>query len=146
MQHFSFFVCFFLSVFIFFFFVHHPLYSSSRTPRLSSCLSVSKASRRTHPDGPRRSWQWGSCCGFRQPRHPRSGCLGPGSSGCWSLLCPWPPSRTAGGWGSARPRCFLAPPWRTGRIQSLCHNTGRSWTGSSGFGCLSMGAAGRCGI
>lgn len=69
-----FFGLFFFSFSVHLFFVHHPLYFSSRTLRLSSCLSVSKASRRTHPGGPRRSWQWGSCCGCRQPRRPRSGC------------------------------------------------------------------------
>lgn len=144
MQHFFHFFLFFLSVFIFF--VHYRIYFSSCTLRLSSCLSVSKASKRTHPNGPRRSWQWGSCCGCRRPPHLRSGCSGLGSSGYWSHQCLWPLSRTAGGWGSAHPQCSPAPPWKTGRSQSLCRNTGRSWTGSSEFGCLSRVAAGRCDI
>ena len=146
----------FLSVFSFFFFfflfflliVLFPFPSSlSPTPSwLSSCLSVSKASRRTHPSGPSYSWPWGSCCGCRRPPRPRSGCSSRDSSGCWLLRCHRPPSRTAGGWGSAPLRCSPAPPWRTGRIQSLCRNTGRNWTGSFGSGCSSRVAAGRCGI
>lgn len=127
-------------------FVHHPPYVSSLTsPAASHCSSVNKASRQTRPGVPRRSWPWGSCCGCRQPPRPRSGCSGPGSSGCWFRRRLRLPSRTADEWGSARPRRSLVPPWRTDRIQSLLHNTGRSWTGSSGSGCLSRVAAGRCG-
>lgn len=115
-------------------------------PAPSSCLSVSKASKQTHPNGPRRSWSWGSCCGCRQPPHPHSGYSDPGSSGCWSPRCLSPLSRTAGGWGTAHPQCFLVPPWKTGRSQILFHSTGRSWTGNSVFGCLNRGVADRCGI
>lgn len=55
------FLFFFLFLSVFIFFVHHPLYfflpPSSYTLGLSSCLSVNKASTRTHPDGLRHSWQ-----------------------------------------------------------------------------------------
>lgn len=151
MQHFSFFGCFFFSFRVqLFFFLFIVLFTFltlfSCTLWLSSSVSVSKASRRTHPSDPKHSWPWGSCCGCHRPPRPRSGCSDLGSSGCWSLRCHRPPNRTADGRGSARPRCSPAPPWRTGRIQSLCRNTGKSWTGSSGTGCLSRAAAGRCGI
>lgn len=112
-----------------------------------NCLAVlvSTASRRTHPSDPRRSWLWGSCCGCRRPPRPRSGRSGQGSSGCW-LRRPWLPSRTVSESESVHLRRSPAPPWRTGRIQSRCRNTGRSWTGSFGTGCLSRVGAGRCGI
>lgn len=144
MQHF----CFFFFSFFFqcFFRVHPPLSLSSNTFRSSGRLSLSKASRRTHPSARRRSWPSGSCCGCRRLPRPRFGRSGPGSSGCWSLRCRRPLSRTVDEWASARLRCSPAPPWRTGRIRSRCRSTGKNWTGSSGSGCLSRAAADRCGI
>lgn len=126
-----------LSVFSF---VQHPL------EHFLFLAWVSKASIRTRLGVPRRSWLWGSCCGCRQPPHLHFGCSDQGSSGCWSLRCPWPPSRTADEWESARLLCFLGLPWRTDKSQSLCRSTGRSWTGSFGSDCLNTVAVGRCGI
>lgn len=132
MQHFLLFWFFyFLSVFIIFGLLSYLTFSAW----LSRRLSVNKASKQTHPGGPKHSWQWGSCCGCRRPPRPRSEHSGPGSSGCWCRQCLRHLSTTAGGWESARPRCSLVPPWKTGRSRSLCRNTGRSWTGSSEIGC-----------
>lgn len=139
---FTFWFFYFLSVFLIFAFLSYLTFSAW----LFRCVIVNKASKRTHLGGPKRSWRWGSCCGCHQLPHLRSGHSDPGSSGCWCRQCLQHLSRTAGGWESARPRCSLVQPWKTGRSRSLCHNTGRSWTGSSEIGCWSREVAGRCDI
>lgn len=75
----------------------------------SSCLTVNKASRQTRPCVQSRSWPWGSCCGCRLPPPPRSGCSGPGSSGCCPLQRLRFQSKAAGGVGERSPPVPAGP-------------------------------------
>lgn len=115
----------------------------------------SKASRRTRLCASTRSSPWVNCCDCRRRPPRRSGYRGWRWSGCCSLP-PFPRLRSprcrmwACGWVTFRlqnPR-RRSEPSRTGRSRIQCHSTGdtaRSWSGSSGSGCLDMEAASRCG-